>query len=662
MDPLASKQHHHSLSNVDEDYFYSLPSSQLTSRHASAVAFHNTGSPSPSPQLMSLQSALDSAKLPVGDNDPPLLLPVRRTSSGVRWLIAFRQIEPEKHNFDLTTSPDQPSRKRSASVRSVTHPDFLQFSASAMDLEEPLAIEQLVAPPAVPVTTKRWSSTGIGDRRSSSMYAIRAASVVEPCVEEPIITQQGIEGIVASIRAYLSDRRHDSCSYHWVQNQSHPAQGSYRSSRTQNENGSSHGGLGEFLVSTSDIAGILEIVITGLRHLHEEYVPTGCSSVLLPRDLNARPTTNPDKIMLPAPCLADPATTISSVQPLFSALEAQTFGAKTQCTKATIVSRQSVTKVSWETTSGTAANQVSPMIHDTLQANPKNARIDSASSTAQSSLKSTFTTLRGRASSQGQFGGSCVGSCGENIPPNSVSETHVSFPALPSRHCTNEWISPLGVDEEELYKHRDVVASLYQYGIDAHTGVCSPPLDLQTLESNMQAGNNLVAETSMLRTVELRGSVGILEREGQPSGSPIQKHQGSSQGTELRDSQSYLPLMDRLRRYSFIPLEDHTPEIIRQATYRQKTSQQEELPLQGQRKRSSKELLEDILARSLTVSAKTTVSAISGRAASRKSSTQAVKRGRVSCSEDHAPHMCLDEQMTPTPSATPASDWNEQVR
>jgi hypothetical protein len=294
-----------------------LCGSQAPSRHGSICPCPrcSTASPASDSELLSLQSALNSAKLAVGDNDPFMFLSPLEKSVRERECASSNA---QRHDGNTVATP--------------------------LLAEEPLAIENLISSPSPPVTTKRWSSTGIRNRRSSSLRAIRAPSINMSYVDDPVAAKRATETIVANIRAYLSGRRHNGCP---SRTEDDPAPRDSRDhlagDRDQSPDDEE---ANSYLVSTSDIAGILDIVIAGLRCFHDQHIPTDCLSVLFPKNPNTRPSAVSDRIIPPASCLAGPATTITSVNPLFSPMRQRSVaGLARGCTTATIITRQSVTEV-----------------------------------------------------------------------------------------------------------------------------------------------------------------------------------------------------------------------------------------------------------------------------------------------------------------------------
>ncbi|KAI1502191.1 hypothetical protein F5X99DRAFT_427563 [Biscogniauxia marginata] len=228
-----------------------------------------------------------------------------------------------------------------------------------------------------------------------------------------------------------------------------------------------------------------------------------------------------------------------------------------------------------------------------------------------------------------------------------------SFPKLISRSCTNDWLTPLGLcGEQSEFQPRRAVSDLYNCGVDAHSGAFKLPT-LPLLEESPRPSPPPAIDMSFQRDEnQLSYQPGDLNdtQEDRSFGSAlsISSHRGkssifASEDTERDPDES---LLDKLRRYSFMPLLDQTPESIRRATPPMQLWIEPPLALDWERKPSGKEMLRDILRRSVAQSPKPSLSS-----SSVKRPQGIPKRmsgpGRVLCTEDTTPHMCMDELLTP---------------
>ncbi|KAH8203187.1 hypothetical protein TruAng_002708 [Truncatella angustata] len=476
---MLTHSNRNSVDDGDDDLFYSIP----PTRHVS-VATDET----PPVSLLSIKSALDSPLPAVGDSKPLPILPVKSCPSRVGWPLPY-QHEPEHHRFCAKPMIDHFAKRRSSLSKSGTNGTLSHLDVGTAYIEEPLTIEQLVSSPADPVTTKCWSSTSIG----SYLSTIEPHSPNPTRFDDAEAVQRGIKDIVFNIRVYLKNSRHDHCLLGSGQTRS--TQAEHQNSQNQSHDLSNNGDRAanempeSFLVSSNDIAGILDIVISGLRRIHGQDIPSGCFSARPAKDENAKLTTRLDSIVPPPSLLAEPTTTVSSVLPLFS-----------------------VPQLSSSTWSAVNDNNV-----------VKNRPI-------QSQAKSN---------------------------------------------------------------------TLYQRGIDAHTGRRSPPLSSEDTEQASDSSESFrFPDNDKINKATRKGmgsTIGPSSRKRTSSAQPQQRTEPTPDTT-----------LDKLRRFSFPSLEDQPPGALPQfhGTYHTKSSK--ELLLRVQRKRSSQAILKDILAQADSASMKPT--------------------------------------------------------
>ncbi|KAI5918093.1 hypothetical protein F4810DRAFT_604497 [Camillea tinctor] len=199
---------------------------------------------------------------------------------------------------------------------------------------------------------RRWSSIYL------SQLPMPPYSYVPPSIDNVPLgvsaSKEGIEAIVCNIRTFLSGRRHDYCPQSndvpSIVSDTNLPFSAFRSDHSMADDGcqiTPTPTTESYLVTANDIASILDIVMTGLRGLHEERLEIGCQSLMFVREpLNLKLIPGTKVIVPPTPTRADPATTISSVQPCFSlATVVGTAWYSAQVSKSTIISRQSITEV-----------------------------------------------------------------------------------------------------------------------------------------------------------------------------------------------------------------------------------------------------------------------------------------------------------------------------
>ncbi|KAK7953802.1 hypothetical protein PG988_014496 [Apiospora saccharicola] len=196
--------------------------------------------------------------------------------------------------------------------------------------------------------------SGHAASRPPKLVTVRQSSIVDAC-DTPRSTPQRnstvpaeeTENIAEDIKAYLSHRRHRTCDV--VPGTSHrnrqptPRPSLVPVSGAETIRAQSNETVETYLVSTNDIAEILDIVIGGLRALHDKHPSTGCLSTLTPSYTRSRAGTIGKGIFPQCSTFADPATTISSVKSAFSAA-GYAKDHTPRNNKATIISRQSITE------------------------------------------------------------------------------------------------------------------------------------------------------------------------------------------------------------------------------------------------------------------------------------------------------------------------------
>lgn len=188
----------------------------------------------------------------------------------------------------------------------------------------------------------------------------------------------------------------------------------------------------------------------------------------------------------PRPSVAiDPATTISIPRPSFSGLGSQNSQPVTnswgtlQSTTSTVVSRQSITEITWVENGGKIGGRRSSSLSSdstsaTLQtswsqSSPKGTSFHVEAEAIRGSLDWFSSPLR---PTYGEKRNSSMQS-GKTVIASQIT----SFPQLRSRHCTNDWIKPPAKVDEP---NESIANNLYLQGVDAHCGGNSNPafLDL----------------------------------------------------------------------------------------------------------------------------------------------------------------------------------------
>ncbi|KAI0846131.1 hypothetical protein F5Y00DRAFT_254817 [Daldinia vernicosa] len=253
---------------------------------------------------------------------------------------------------------------------------------------------------------------------------------------------------------------------------------------------------------------------------------------------------------------------------------------------------------------------------------------------------------------------------GIKIPTNRYRDGSMTgFPKILSRSCTSDWLTPLGLSSEpSTPQQREIIPDLYARGVDAHCGVnVSRPLEI--LEESPRQTPVPPTDTPFQESMlQWPGKLDekpekFSRKTGRAIGASSHRRKSSFEPPGFWASSTSHDLLDKLRRYSFMPLLDQTPESSRKVLPLPRVW--DELPpREGGRRQSSKALLQEMLnGKPASKPASNKSSRKSSRSGTRRqrkktgsSATQkrqSVGRGRVSCSEDQTPHICMDEQLTP---------------
>ncbi|XXG95555.1 hypothetical protein Hte_001820 [Hypoxylon texense] len=347
-----------SVGSLDEDQFYSAPSSRIATRHASLAPRNLQEEPD---QEASSSEPLVSVRQPgyaVPAASPENTSPMPKHASRHRWTTSFmtrHHHDPKHHHF----CPKPIGRR--------LHRTF-HGTSDSLPLLQPLANElepECGEPERSGYTTPIISSPGssVATKRRNSGYSGKPSPLsgkLQYPADSPLddvisINKQGTDSIVCNIRAYLSGKKHNDCSQRLGmlanRNENRPLSWRFRTDPNAHKKSQTRAAAGEtieerYLVTTNDIAGILDIVIAGIRRIHDEGSRAGCLSMLLPQEALLKPTPKVKAIVPKSPTIADPATTISSVQPSFSLAScSRNQSHYLDTARTTFISRQSITEV-----------------------------------------------------------------------------------------------------------------------------------------------------------------------------------------------------------------------------------------------------------------------------------------------------------------------------
>ncbi|KAI8631276.1 hypothetical protein F5Y19DRAFT_483144 [Xylariaceae sp. FL1651] len=634
-----------SFGSLEDDQFFSACSSRLASRHVSVIASQDH-LPEDANSTARPSEPLVSVCLPPVETAQPLLSTARDD--------AFRHEHSQKHHHFCPTALRRRLSKAKA-PESSSQLDITLRDENSSVRSSNTELNVLVSSPAPVVTTRRWSSVLNGDQALT--YACQGSvPVITRAQLDGHVSKQGIDGIVCNIRAYLSGRRHDVCTRRLstleaVENKIPPS--SMQSEEVSfNESCLKPPTLpaDQYLVTTNNIAGILDIVIAGMRSIQDENVQTECLSLLFPNDPRIRPVLRTKRIVPAISAIADPATTICSVQPCFNKLgreivhDADTSGNDPQELSRHLSIHNSPRRLSWPQ---------SPRITQKVSFKP------SPRCEVPNPFDQQFLRLEKRPTSAPIPERPSRG----YLKREAAAVSMTSFPKLTSRSCTNDWLTPLGLfddidvaSDDESAQRRTTITDLYNRGIDAHSGVflynplpileedprnITPLLSHAPLQEYKDSWSCQADESDDDRRKRVGHSTESALHRRISVGAPHDEHQDVSGN-----------LLDRLRRYSFMPLLDQTPESIR--SDRPPQQLWAEIPLEGDggaQKRSSQAMLRKILDQFESSPMKPSYSKSSSEVRKGTEPQKSLRRrsvpGRVSCSEDTIPHICVDEQWSP---------------
>jgi len=341
-----------------------------------------------------------------------------------------------------------------------------------------------------------------------------------------------------------------------------------------------------YLLSMTDVAMILQIVITGMSSLGHDH------SDAKPKNKSLDDLTHGRA--------APPAVTYTSVRPSLGSPVTNGRSTDLLCgpDRATIVSRQSITEVDWrlpEPFAGdvSANNNVGSQPSPRDDAVPHGASGPISPSSIGAGLLSRLQVLEDR-----------YNRCAKVTSPDTASlDAVLSVGEDDSRMVTN--LSP----SSESDAHKDLCPTpvqspssphLHSIGVDAHihTGKGKGAL---TISKKLQSCKSRRTASPLALLFGGRHAQAVSEdRPGSTVASPAVAEADQTVGSApatwtdssvLTDSK----ILNVLRRYSFLPMTDQTPENLRQAAVTLKNTDQFPMRDHGRSRPSSQELLQEIL-------------------------------------------------------------------
>ncbi|KAI8961229.1 hypothetical protein F5Y11DRAFT_239828 [Daldinia sp. FL1419] len=333
-----------SAGSLENEQFYSAPPTRGVSRRVSLITSNNLKQPghSTTPAESPISIYWPGSSTPVSPLEPQS--PRSGRPRPATPFATHRHHNTRRHHF----CPKSINRRFNRTFRGTSDSiPLLQPLTNDSNVETNGYTKNLVSSPGSPAATDYWSPV---------YGALTPHSEVDrSVVNSPIsISRQTADTIVRNIQTYLSNRRHNNCSSRTERPTSlhenlpplsrlWSRQNSFTIDRPKVKNPKTADG---YLVTTDDIEGILDIVIAGIRCVCNSSPPVECLSMLLPKESMVKPTPNMSSIIPGPPSIADPATTISSVQASFSMASCSDYHSRyADTTRTTFISRQSITEV-----------------------------------------------------------------------------------------------------------------------------------------------------------------------------------------------------------------------------------------------------------------------------------------------------------------------------
>ncbi|KAJ8131102.1 hypothetical protein O1611_g2528 [Lasiodiplodia mahajangana] len=619
-----------SIASLEDDQFFRAHSTQPPSRLMSTFASRRDGSlpedvpTAAQPSERSLRLFLTQATLPSVDGQT---------------------------SFDRAETHEVPSAL-----------DAISPSEGTSTTSSDAVKDSLVSLPEPSVTTRRWSSaTGREQGLTACHYQSRLPLTTEPQLDY-YIGKHETDSILSNVRTYLSTRQR-------VKNPRKPTlivtnenNTLVTSIQAPADNPLPASPENQYLVTTDNIARILDIVVAGVRGIQADGVQPDCQSLLFFNAGHAKPTLRNQNIIPGVSAAAEPATTICSPQPCFSAADGFEKSGRSYSTPKTTYSmpqrnldfrpsffRTLLSPNTPKSSMGSFSDSScqDDAYHDDVYLDCLNASVAGAEVSEPSGSVTLLDSYQGRHHSwpqscriarrvsfwpsppqtsfnpfEEQFRQARKRSISEPLPQIQLRDEgiHVatpapmaSFPRLVSRSCTNDWLTPLGlfddVENNEQSEFRTMISSLYSHGIDAHSGVpvCNP---LPTLEEGSQTASTSPIHSPLevchprLQTQENQGPPqGDQLHEG--DGEKVGRSMGAASHRRIRVREPHNPhkdttqnLVDGLRHYRFTPTSDQEPEYILSEQPPQPSWIRAALEGDGMQKRSSRDMLQRILRQS----------------------------------------------------------------
>ncbi|TGJ88416.1 hypothetical protein E0Z10_g368 [Xylaria hypoxylon] len=305
-----------SFASLEDEHFASAYSSQPASRLMSVFASHELGQlpedlnsvVRPSEPLASVCLPLTKAVPQSNHEQEPVLKP--STDS--------RERSPSHHHFCPTSIRRRFNQTR---FREQIHLEAALSDEAASTAGSNAVINKLASSPAPAIMTRRWSSVTDTEQSLAAHHCQGRLPTVTRAQLDGYVSKQGMDGIVCNVRAFLSARRQSNGSGKpcmTVINENDIPPSSVQTPLDDPHPQMSALPEDQYLVTTDNIAGILDIVIAGIRSIQDDGAQLDYRSLLFSSGAPVKPTLRTQNIIPGVSAVADPATTICSPRPCFS--------------------------------------------------------------------------------------------------------------------------------------------------------------------------------------------------------------------------------------------------------------------------------------------------------------------------------------------------------
>lgn len=429
-----------------------------------------------------------------------------------------------------------------------------------------------------------------------------------------------------------------------------------------------------FLIRNKDIRDVVSIVVDEMREFQNASW-AGDSIHKKPRAQSMLKLDGVSNTILPPPVVAaDPATTFSLPKTSYASLYAKDSRVHTKVrgveseTTTTIVSRKSTAEITWP------HNHAHVHHFDVYHASTHSRTVSECTSpTHRASTVQSSDRRQSQPAGTGSFilNHYTTSENGSDIPWDNTSRQGsrrnertssatgiTSFPRLLSRHCTNDWVTPLDEIDAPTELAPD---TLYHHGVDARSGsVSGPPskspegpLRIRHCDNDMFVKNPFCLNSEQLDTVcviQMPEVPASQKRFGASIGSASHRRRSSPAAapqTPTSDSHNTLlpSLMEKIRQGSH--------KIFHRRHSQRGSEEVGALPSPEEHRPISKPQSRDSLVRHLTLEPPNLDRA--GIYEAMTGTRLVVSRcRRGTCSEDNRPHTCENNMSTPPRAESPA--------